>query len=223
MGNVLKKPANVPSVIVIRRMESPKYPILLQKPYHCAMACLQMVAYRHTGRIFDQEELGVRFGVKIPGSVRRYFRHELSALTSHNRDEGICTTGSAEAVTRFFQEEGLPLVAESFPATPGFLEGLPAWLTENLAAGYDLWAEYALVEPRTFLPDRTYLHDSLIIGATADSITLLDPEPKSRNVRTVPLAEFAERMSGSYGTQTGILRIRRVEGSIPFPERSAEA
>lgn len=34
-----------------------EYPLLYQKPYHCAMACLQMVLFRHTGKIYDQEAL----------------------------------------------------------------------------------------------------------------------------------------------------------------------
>ena len=191
-----------------------KYPIFLQKPYHCAMACLQMVVFRHVGRVLDQEELGVRLGVKIPKSVRKYFRNDLPELTSHNWDEGIRTTESSDALNRFFQEEGIPLLAESFVATSEFSANLPRWLAENLEAGFDLWAEYALEERRLLLPNRTYLHDSLIISATADSVTILDPEPKSRNIRTVPMDEFVKRMSGACGKVTGILRIRLSE---PIP------
>lgn len=37
------------------------YPLFYQKPYHCAMACLQMVIFKRFGKLLDQEELGHRF------------------------------------------------------------------------------------------------------------------------------------------------------------------
>lgn len=54
-----------------------------------------------------------------------------------------------------------------------------------------------------------YLHDSLVDSFDSETGTavLVDPDPDSLNRRTVPLEELKDRMSGSYGKLTGVLKI----------------
>ena len=82
-----------------------KYNIILQKPYCCAMACLSMVLYRRSHKLYDQEELAIIFGVKIGEKYKNAFRESLDFITSHNYDEGINTLESIEQIQAFLTQE----------------------------------------------------------------------------------------------------------------------
>lgn len=64
-----------------------RYQVIYQKPFHCAIACLAMIIYRHSGILIDQEEVGERLGVCVPVKHREMFAHALG--TAH-------TPGSSE-------------------------------------------------------------------------------------------------------------------------------
>lgn len=170
------------------------------------MACLQMVLFRRTGKLFDQEGLGARFGVKVPENKKAIFTYDLAVLTAHNFDEGISTMDAETPLNAFFSESKLNLRARSYRSEEAFLENLATWTREALAKGDDLWIEYAVGEKGS---PGVYLHDSLIDAFDPErgTVTIVDPDPESRNVRQMPLEELADRISGSYGKPTGILRI----------------
>lgn len=96
------------------------------------MACLQMVLFRRTGRLFDQEELGAKFGVKVPENKKGIYAHDLALLTSHNFDEGISTMDSEGPLNAFFAESGIPLHARAYRADEAFLANLGPWIREAL-------------------------------------------------------------------------------------------
>lgn len=84
--------------------------------------------------------------MKVDQKSLDWFEYALGVLTSLNRDEGISTVGSADALNAFFIEENLPLRAHAHVADERFAKGFAEFLCENLAAGNDVWIEYAVGE-----------------------------------------------------------------------------
>lgn len=182
-----------------------RYPVFYQKPYHCAMSCLQMAVFRRTGRLFDQEWLGKRFGVKVPSSEASVFRHALSPILPDGfLKGGIPTVDSVETTNRFFDEFHIPLSAKAVrpsDAEFGILEKkVPQWL----ARGADIWTEFIIGEKGS---SRSYRHDCLVERFDSDTkdVTLLDPDPHSQNRRNLKMEEWKSRMDGTYGEPTGIV------------------
>ena len=84
--------------------------------------------------------------MKVDQKSRDWFEYALEILTSLNRDEGISTVESAEALNEFFNEENIPLEASAHIADEAFVINFRRLLLENLKAGNDVWIEYAVGE-----------------------------------------------------------------------------
>ncbi len=171
------------------------YPLLYQKPYLCAMACLQMVLFRRTGRLFDQEALGERFGAKVPEKLADIYGRPFGFMTAQNCDEGVSTTEIVPELNAFFRENGLSLEAEAHEGIGAFVRDLPEWLEGRLGAGDDVWIEYSLGKKGS---DDVWIHDSLVetFDRTSGTVAILDPNPDERNRRSMPVSELADRISG---------------------------
>ncbi len=93
------------------------YTLFYQKPYLCAMSCLQMILFRHTGKVYDQESLAVVFGVKIDPTLGHIYTNTYESLTKQNFDEGVSTMDLTNLLSRFFESESIELSAKSHPAS----------------------------------------------------------------------------------------------------------
>ena len=60
------------------------------------MACLSMILYRRTERLYDQEKLAMYFGVRISAECQDAFSKEMPLLTSHNYDDGDDNDGGGD-------------------------------------------------------------------------------------------------------------------------------
>ncbi|MFB0964671.1 MAG: hypothetical protein QMC36_03100 [Patescibacteria group bacterium] len=58
------------------------------------------------------------------------------------------------------------------------------------------------------------MHDSLVTGfdPKTGTVSILDPNPDTKNRRTYPLVEILERMSGVYGKKTGVVVLETTSG-----------
>ncbi|MFZ4461457.1 MAG: hypothetical protein ACOYN2_02735 [Patescibacteria group bacterium] len=68
-------------------MNPTKYIPLVQKPECCAVTCLQMILYRRTGKLYDQQALAEFFGVKINKRHVHAFNVSLQIMDRYNKDE----------------------------------------------------------------------------------------------------------------------------------------
>jgi hypothetical protein len=119
-----------------------KYTTILQKPNCCAIACLMMIIYRHTGKLYEQEELAHRFGVKIGEQYREAFSREFGTYSSLGYDEGVNTREILPQIQDFLRKEKIPLTVEIMNIET--LEELYRCIRENSNEETDIWCEYII-------------------------------------------------------------------------------
>ncbi|MCA9377333.1 hypothetical protein KC711_00220 [Candidatus Peregrinibacteria bacterium] len=115
-----------------------KYHIIYQKPYHCAIACLSMIIYRHTNILIDQEEIGQKLGVRIPHKIKNIFIHNLEEMTSRGNDEGISTIEIAPAIEQIACEY---IPAISIQTLRYQDQDYDKLFRKLLSQGKDIWVE----------------------------------------------------------------------------------
>jgi hypothetical protein len=185
------------------------YTPIMQKPYCCGIACLLMIIYRHTWRLYDQEELAREFGVKIGESYRSAFSEEMPRYNSLTSDVGIETLSLVEPLTDWLQREQIPITITAKRASE--IPDLRYFIEQHLTSSHDLWCEYISGDIRDFTgTNRLSLHDGLIESCDGDTIVMIDPEPECRNRKTMKISDLMERISGKYAKrETGFLIIKK--------------
>ncbi|MFA6280513.1 MAG: hypothetical protein WC612_06960 [Bdellovibrionales bacterium] len=192
---------------------NPTYIPLIQKPHCCAIACLQMVLYRNGLGLFDQEQLAIRFGVKIATEDAHAFSAAMQVMTRAGLDEGISTVESADDFNTFFNEISVPLEAKGYKYST--IPNVGAFLMEHLAANNDVWIEYHAHDIHAndnykSKHEGDYVHDGLIEGfaPSMNTITVIDPYHDHRQRITVSLTEIEKAVSSLFGKETGFVIIR---------------
>ena len=181
----------------------------MQKPYCCGIACLLMIVYRHTWRLYDQESLAREFGVRIGGSHASAFGEEMPRYNSRTSDVGIETLGLSEQVNTWFQNEGIRLTAT--PVRASDIGDLQEFIQWHLWSGVDIWCEYISGDIGDIMGNTWLsLHDGLIESCDGDTIVMIDPEPECRNKKIMKISDLRERISGKYAErETGFLIIKK--------------
>ena len=188
----------------------PGYIPLMQKPACCAVTCLQMILFRNQVGLFDQEELAIKFGVKVPAEDILAFRTEMSVMTSANVDEGIHTVESEEQISCFLEKMAPELRATSFKHSR--IGSLSGFLSSHLDANRDIWVEYHAHEIHSTDDQQgKYIHDGLIesINLADGSVILIDPMPKHRQRQVISLEILDHAISTRFGHETGFVVIDR--------------
>lgn len=171
------------------------------------MACLSMILYRRTERLYDQEMLAMYFGVRISAEYQDAFAEKMPLLTSHNYDEGVKTIELGESVKAFFEKEGINLECAAIKAST--IENLEQWIEQSLEWDADIWCEYVYGDLSWW---ELYLHDGLIesYDATRKEVTMINPEGTKKNRFQISITELFERISGKYSRETGFLLISKM-------------
>lgn len=187
---------------------NPLYIPLIQKPFCCAVTCLQTLLYRNGYGLYDQEDLAIKLGVKISPEDAPAFRENMPIMTQANFDEGISTIDSSALVNNFFTESDIALKASRFPFSA--IPNLHDFLISHLKSNHDLWIEYH--GHNIHSNDRfkgNYIHDGLVEGYNTDTkiVTITDPMPDHRQRLEIPLDVVSSSISTLYGRETGFLII----------------
>jgi len=196
------------SIILTSHFMNPaKYIPLVQKPECCAVTCLQMILYRRTGKLYDQQSLAEFFGVKIHEKNTGAFNVPLQVMKGYNIDEGISTLDSISQINAFFTQESLNLTAKSYLASE--IANLEVFIAQELVAGNDLWVEYHNNEIHPTDKVRA-IHDSLVESFDADArtVVLVDPEYMHAPRITVTLDTLQDAISAKFGKETGFVCVR---------------
>ena len=167
-----------------------------------------MILYRRSKKLYDQEELAIKFGVKIGEKYKNAFGESLDFITSHNYDEGINTLDSIEQIQWFLTQEWYDLHIEKLQFDD--IDQLENFLIKNINDSHDIWCEYIMWNIYDYsYSSPIYIHDGLIESYNTETkiITIIDPEPEHRNRSTIWISEFFDRISGKYGRKTGFLMI----------------
>ncbi|MDB5238311.1 MAG: hypothetical protein JWM46_581 [Candidatus Kaiserbacteria bacterium] len=186
---------------------NPVYIPFLQKPSCCAVTCLQMILYRNGVRLYDQEELAQRFGVKIGSEEQDAFRSGMPVRERLNYDEGISTMESVDALNKFFAEESIGMKATRYMYSQ--IESLQELLIENLRNNNEIWIEYHSQE----IHDSEHIHDGLVesVDLTAQTVVIIDPVPRRRQRITVPIAMLERALSATFGKELGVISVKKVD------------
>ncbi len=181
----------------------------MQKPYCCGIACLLMIVYRHTWRLYDQELLARHFGVKIGERYAWAFGSDMPRYDSLTSNVGIETLGLSEWVNTWFQSKGIKLTAT--PVRASEIENLCEFIERHLSDGTDLWCEYVSGDIEDFSgTSRLSLHDGLIESCDGDAVIMIDPEPERKNRKSMKISELRKRISGKHAErETGFLVIKK--------------
>ncbi len=183
---------------------------IMQKPYCCGIACLLMVVYRHTGRLYDQEWLAREFSVKIGDRYAWAFGSDMPRYTSLTSNVGIETLSLSEQINTWFGNEQIGLTA--IPVKASAIKDLTLFIHTHLFYGDDLWCEYVSgdISDITGSSHRS-LHDGLIQSCDGDTIIMIDPEPECHNKKEMQISDLRERISWKYAErETGFLIIKKV-------------
>ena len=123
----------------------PPYIAQVQKPYLCNVACLNMILYRQSRLIFDQEELADFFNVKIHPSLVNCFTKTFETTDKRNDDEWLKTIEEEEKINEFFTKNNIQLKAEAFHLSK-ILEQwtLSDFIKKCIEENKDMWTEYKL-------------------------------------------------------------------------------
>ncbi len=180
------------------------YIIIPQKPYLCNIACLNMVLYRREKRLFEQEELAQRFNIKIHPQYQQCFSVELEHTEKSNDDEGIKTIESTNIFNDFFLKENIALSSKAYKYSD--IIDLELFIKKHLSDWNDLLVEY---KTEWIFPQSKSIHDGLIESIEWRNITIINPDPLSKNRFTLHIDLLAEAMSDTFARETGIIVISK--------------
>ena len=192
----------------------PTYIPLIQKPKCCAVTCLQMILYRKGFGLYDQEDLAIKFGVKIDKKDAAAFSAAMPIMAQSNFDEGIQTVESEGQINKFFIDNAISLKAKSYKLSS--IPSLINFMGEHINANHDIWIEYHSNEVHA--EDKyqgNYIHDGLIEGLnlSKEIATVIDPEPEHRERLYIPLKTIEKSISKTYGRETGFIVVEKVQSS----------
>jgi hypothetical protein len=173
-----------------------------------------MILYRNGFGLYDQEDLAVKFGVKIDTKEAAAFSVAMPIMTKGNFDEGIQTVESERQINKFFIDNAINLKAKSYKLSS--IPSLINFLNEHINANHDIMIEYHSNEIHA--EDKyhgNYVHDGLIEGLnlSEEIATVIDPEPEHRQHLYIHLKTIEKSISKTYGRETGFIVVEKVPSS----------
>ena len=169
-----------------------------------------MILYRNGFGLFDQENLAIKFGVKIAPEYATAFSETMPVMTQKNFDEGIQTVESESHINRFLGEQAPALKAISFKHSA--IAQLPDFLSTQIKANHDIWVEYHAQEIHAGDEENgDYIHDGLVesFDPASGHVTVIDPMPKHKQRLNISLQVLEKAISNKYGRETGFVVIER--------------
>ena len=181
-----------------------KYIIIPQKPYFCGIACFLMILYRNEKILFEQEDLGHYFWIKIHPKLQIHFNSKFETTENINYDEWLKTIELGEKINKFLKEKKINLIAKSYKYSE--IENLKLFIEKKLKDWNDMWVEY---KTEWIFPWSKGIHDWLIENIDWNVITMIDPGPQNKNRYQVHIDYIEEALSDKFARETWIVVIKK--------------
>jgi len=147
----------------------PPYKHLVQKPYLCAAASVQMILPRR-GVWIEQELVALGLGTRIPRSALNEFHIPLPVVEAANEAGTGLEVFSGENVASFFESNGLNLRLATYHVND--IPDVETFLLESLSKGRDVLVNYSC---KLYKPESEEGHYSVISAIDGAVVTLCDP------------------------------------------------
>jgi hypothetical protein len=177
----------------------PKYFPILQKPFCCSCACVQMVLLRHGIIPPLQDDIAKFTGVPSVKEDLRCFMRKLKVMKSPHFD--TATQSTERIYNKFFKSRNLPFKVKAFKVSS--IKDPKKFIMENLIAGNDIHAEY-LQE----VAGKSSIHDSIVSKiryGRKTIVTLIDPWWANKQYHDVRLEDFISSMKKVKERELGFL------------------
>lgn len=187
----------------------PPYVPLIQKPHTCAAACMQMILYRNGCGLHDQEEIAIRFGVKVAEQSASAFSDAMP-VARPGETLGLSTVNSAIEIEQTLSVFGAKLEVKAVRASQ--IENLIDFLQAQLSDGNDLWIEYDASKIHFHdVRSGAYIHDGLVEAVDPESgyTTLIDSMPDHKQRIMVSIDDLAEAIAPEGKDETGFIIVKQ--------------
>lgn len=187
----------------------PAYVPLIQKPHTCAAACMQMILYRNGCGLHDQEEIAIRFGVKVAEGSASAFSDAMP-VAQLGETLGLSTVNSASEIEKTLSKFGAKLEVKAVRASQ--IENLMDFLQVQLNGGNDLWIEYDASHIHSYdSRSGAYIHDGLVEAVDAESghATLIDSMPDHKQRIMVSIDDLAKAIAPDGKEETGFIVVEQ--------------
>lgn len=176
------------------------YQHLVQKPYLCGPACIQMILLRR-GIWIEQEEIAKEVGVKIPKKDRDVFYIPLP-IGKTQKEYGISLTDfNGKKIRDFLKARNIQLQIRAYLLNE--ITDVPQFIKNNLNKGNDIIANFWM---KHFNNSLDWGHFSLISEISGKIVTLCDPWPQNKSFWKTDINELEKTMSKSFdGSERGFI------------------
>lgn len=177
----------------------PEYFPMVQEPYCCVPACVQMVLLRQELPLYSQEEIGLNLGLVVPEEYTKYFEE---VETGPEPPSGYGTRINEEeySLDSFFKKNDLPLRCDFYTCED--IEDIPHFIGENLLQGNDILTCFKVKHLYDIGEAGDSGHASLIQEIDDETLMLVDPHGLYQKVRLERFIE-AVKVHKKEGIQLG--------------------
>lgn len=163
---------------------------LIQQPYCCVPACIQMILLRRKLPLFSQEEIGKDLGLTVPRAYKKILPGTRTARKAPDGLWGTQVQKKKYSLNNFFEKHHLPLLEQYFPTTT--IDQPALWVTQKLKSPKtDIIVCFSY---KGLYKTGSGGHVSLITAFAGDKVTLLDPLPEVPKNRVVKLNDLLHAM-----------------------------
>lgn len=166
-----------------------KYKRVIQKPYSCVPACVQMVLRRRRLPAPSQSDIGYELGMVVPPAKRNIFGVRSHSGVKPKSGWGTRINLKKYSLGRFFKKRNLPLTEIYYPAKKfkSFNE-FENLIRQNLKLGNDLLTCFNY--PLLYHDDWAWGHASLVERIETNHIILIDPRKEHKGPQKVKIDDF---------------------------------
>lgn len=165
-------------------MMEARYVPLVQQPYCCVPACIQMVLLRRRLQLLAQEEIGKELGLVVPKEYKKIFP-TIKTKDKPSAGYGTQIHKTKYSLNSFFLKHRYHLKEEYYPLSR--ISNINNWLRNTLTKDNDIVV--------CFNYSKLYVeegegHVSLINSISGNNLILIDPRYKSPKIRCVSLPKL---------------------------------
>lgn len=165
-----------------------KYKKVIQKPYCCVGACMEMILNRHNITNTGQIDIACQLGLIVPSEYKATY---VDAMVGEKPSAGYGTQIQKEeySINNYFKQNNIKLRQEYYFITN--IENAKKFILDNIENDILICCHCATLYDA---PHANWGHMVLFENISNNDITILDPSAK-RNYETIPLKKLLESIS----------------------------